>query len=554
METLRLTDISINEAEFTVLDVETTGTSARYCKVIEIGMVKVKKGKILDTWSTLVNPGGIIPYHITGITGIKTSDVVNSPTFDIILEDVKSFIGDSIIVAHNLPFDRSFLEQEFMSAGAAFPDYTALCTLKLARKMYPELKSKSLGSMVQHFRLKHRDVHRALGDATVTAKLLIKMLDRLQTDENLENMGEVMGYTAAPSVSGSSFMMIKKKLAEGFEKLPDKPGVYFFKNRKDETIYIGKAKSLKKRVRNYFQSTAPRITKKIVQAANDLSFKVTNSELVALIAEAELIKQVNPPYNTMLKKFSQNHFIKVDKSHDFPVIEPVTKFDFDGNDYFGPYNKRDTTKFLIDISNKSFQLRECKEKEFVKSKACYLANIDRCIAPCENDSPDLYKEELNKVYEFLSGKNQNAVNRLLQKMKTLSAELKFEEAAEIRDTVNMLLNQLDRTSVLAEPVNLANVLIDVKGLTDNDYILLLEGKVFIRNYFVSEKDFFNCALDDYYSGTINFFPGMDKKDLEQMKIIMAWIVNNRNKINIYYLKDYQSREKLEAAVRFRKRT
>lgn len=552
MNKLELKEIAIEDAEFTVLDVETTGTSARYCKVIEIGLVKVKNGKIKDTWSTLVNPGTFIPYHITGITGIATTDVVNSPPFDLIIEDIKNFIGDSIIVAHNLPFDKSFMEQEFMNSGEEFPPYSSLCTLKLARKMYPELKSKSLSSLVSHFRLRHKNVHRALGDATVTAKLLLKMLDTLREEFNLSDMGEVMGFTATPGSSNAGFMMIKKKLAEGYEKLPDLPGVYFFKNRKDDIIYIGKAKSLKKRVKNYFQSTAPSKTKKIVQAANDLSFHVTNSELVALISEAQLIKKINPPFNSMLKKFSQNYFIKIDLTHSFPTIKPTGVFDFDGNDYFGPYNKRETTQFLIETANKSFQLRECKDKDFDKAKACYLSNIDRCLAPCTTGEPDGYGEELAKVYEFLSGKNQNAVNRLLEKMKRYSAELKFEEAGEIRDTVNLLLNQLDRSSVLAEPINMANVLIEVRGFKHNDYLLMLEGKVFIKNYFVDEKDLFNTAMEDFYSGSINLFPGMDKKDLEQIKIILAWIVKNRDKINIFYLKDFETPEELEAAVRFRR--
>lgn len=553
MNNISITNIPIDEAEFTVLDVETTGTSARYCKVIEIGLVKVKNGKVRDTWSTLINPGSTIPYHITGITGISTSDVINSPTFDFLTEDIKNFIGDSIVVAHNLPFDKSFMEQEFMSAGEEFPQYPSLCTLKLARKLYPEIKSKSLSSLVKHFRLRHKDVHRALGDATVTAKLLLRMLQDLQDNHNLSDMGEVLGFISGPaSSSNKGFLMIKKKLAEGYERLPDKPGVYFFKDRKDEVIYIGKAKSLKKRVKNYFQSTAPSKTKKIVKAANDLSFQETNSELVALIAEAELIKKINPPFNTMLKKFSQNYFIKIDLTHSFPTIKSTGIFDFDGNDYFGPYNKHDTSKFLIETANKTFKIRECKDKDFAKSKVCYLANIERCTAPCENRETVEYSAELEKVYEFLSGKNQNAVNRLLERMKRFAAELKFEEAGEIRDTVNMLLNQLDRSSVLAEPINLANVLIDVRGFRQNDYILLIEGKVFIRDYFVNEENLFETALEDYYSGTINLFPGMEKKDLEQTKIILAWIVKNRERIKIYYLKDYDTPAELQAEVRFRR--
>ena len=553
MKEVELTDIPFDAAEFTVLDFETTGTSVNYERVIEVGIVKVKKLKITETYQSFINPGRGIPSFITNLTGIKNSDVDNAPYFEGLVKQITEFVGDSIITAHNLNFDYSFLKNEFNLAGHDMLNNPTLCTLKLARKIFPHLKSKSLGSLVKHFRLRHRGVHRALGDATATAKLLIKMLKVLKEDHGIDTTSDLLNFQSFPQTK-STFRIIKKKLAGDFAGLPDTPGVYFFKDSKDKIIYIGKAKLIKQRVKNYFSNTAPRKSKKIARSASRLGFQATNSELTALLKEADLIKEHNPVHNSMLKKYSQQYYIKVNLQHEVPDVKLVSKFAFDGNDYFGPYNNRETTKKLIEIVDKTFQLRECKNKELSKHKKCYLADIHRCLAPCVDNSifPE-YNSEINKVYEFLSGENQNALDRLLKKMKGFSNNKKYEEAAGFRDMINLVLTQLNKSSILAEPINNANVLIEVNDTQAKDFILMLNGKVFIRGESSEEKDYFNTVLDDYFAGTVHLFPDIENKDLEGLKIALSWFIKNRNKVKVYYLKHYTGVEELLSSAQFPKK-
>ncbi|MCB0749653.1 MAG: GIY-YIG nuclease family protein, partial [Ignavibacteriae bacterium] len=464
-------EILFSEATYSVLDFETTGTSPPKSRAIEIGIVRIENGKITETFQSLLNPEQFIPPFISQLTGITNAEVFDAPTFESISQDVKEFIEGSILIGHNLPFDYAFLKSEFERADIQLPKLEQICTLKISRKILPELKSKSLGNMVKHFRIQHKNVHRALGDALVTAKLFLKLLKKLKEDYNYENVSDLVDFQTAPQVS-KSFRLVKKKLVGDLASLPDSPGVYFFRDAKDKIVYIGKAKSLKKRVKNYFSSSAARKAKKIARHANRLGFHVTKSELSALVLEAELIKVHRPQFNTMLKKFSQNYFIKVKLNHDFPDVKVATDFDFDGNDYFGPYSNRYTATQLREIADKTFALRECSDKVLMKKKKCYLLDIKRCLAPCIDEvNVKEYDDELQNVYEFLSGKNQNAVNRLLAKMKNLSERQKYEEAAEIRDTVNMLLNQLSRSSILAEPINKVNALIEIRDSEFTDYIL-----------------------------------------------------------------------------------
>lgn len=543
MQNLELIDIPLKEAEFTVLDFETTGTSARLGRAIEIGLVRVKKLKVAETYSTFINPEMYVPFHITRLTGITNANVSNAPLFDNIEPEISKFIEGTILVAHNLPFDRSFLNCEYERLDLQPPQNDGICTLKMARKLYPELPSKALGSVTKHLRIRHKDVHRALGDATVTAKIFIKMIKKLQEEHNVETLKDLISFQSAPKTN--NYRIIKKKLSEDLSSVPLAPGVYFFKDNNDKIFYIGKAKSLKKRVSNYFANTAITKAKKIVTASSRLGFKVTNSELTALITEAELIKVHKPTYNRMLKKYGQTYFVKVDKSQDYPVLKSTTKFDFDGNDYFGPYIKRDIPQYLIDISNRTYQLRECKEKDFKKQKVCYLHDIERCLAPCINDIQEDYFDELDSVYHFLGGQNQAAVNKLLNKMKQLSEQQKYEEAAEIRDTVQRILKQLDKSAILAEPINKANVLIEIKGYEKKDYLLMLQGKVFIKNDPSQEKDYFDEALEDYFNGTVSLFENLDDRDLERTKIALSWLAKNRHKIEITHLSNYTSISDLE---------
>ncbi len=536
-------NIPTSETEFTVLDFETTGGSGKKNRVIEIGIVRVKNLEIIDSFQTFINPGLLIPYYITKITGITDADIYDAPYFEDVTSEVLDFIGNSVLVAHNLTFDYSFLKHEFIRADIFLPKMNSLCTLKLARKMYPELKSKSLGNLVKHFGIRHKKLHRALGDAMVTAKLLIKMITQLEEDQNITKLSELLAYQAVTPIK-SNLRIIKKKLSVDFANAPSTSGVYLFKDAKGKTIYIGKAKIIKKRVANYFSNTAARKAKQIVRKASNLEYIQTNSELSALILESELIKKHKPPMNSMLKKYPQQYFIKVKQRHDYPNLSSVSKIEFDGNDYFGPYNNRETSKNVIDIVNKTYQLRECSDKELKRGKKCYLLDIKRCIAPCIYPSSADYKSELTSAYTFLSGENQDAVNKLLFKMKSLSEQKKYEEAAEIRDITNQILNQLNRASILAEPVNKANALIKISSNSNSDFLLFIGGKLLIKNLPGENENIFELSIIDYYNSQQHIDENPTAKDLGRMKITLSWLVNNRNSFSISYLKDFNSADEI----------
>jgi DNA polymerase-3 subunit epsilon len=538
-----ISKIPFDKAEFSVLDVETTGLTARYNGIIEIGIVKVKGLKITDRYSTLINPGRQIPFYITQFTGITDDDTFNAPLFEEVADGITEFISDSVITAHNLSFDRSFLNKEYFLIGKEKPDNPQLCTLRLSKRLYPELRSRSLASLSYHLKVKLLNAHRALPDAEATAQILIRMLKNLKRNDDVKTLSDLLSLQVIPSQKETK-IRISKHLKEDVYSLPEAPGVYYFLNSKGKVIYIGKAKSLSKRVRSYFLLTAQRKAKKIIKQTKRIKYEVTNSELTALLSEAELIKLINPRHNYQLKQYGNKYFLRVNRNHPYPDIEISNKFDFDGNDYFGLFVTKKKAEVIYEVIKKAFTLRECSNQEFLKSKRCFLAEIERCTAPCELKDKEIYQDELDKAYEFLYGKNQNILNRLLNKMKFYSEKQKYEKAGEIKELIDLVLSQTHKTSILKEPVNSANVLFQVSERFGTDYILMTEGKIFIKEYKVTKNNGFDEAIEDYFSGTIYTKPLPSEEDLEKMKITLNWIVKNRNNVRAFYLKDYADKNGL----------
>ncbi len=544
MQYENLLDIPLEKAAFSVVDVETTGLSPSRNRIIEIAIVKVENLKITDKLSYLINPQTYIPPFITSLTGISNDDVYGAPKFSEIVDEIISFIDKTILTAHNFPFDSSFLNSEFMISGRDFESEHSCCTLKIARNIYPALKSKSLNSVAQSLNLKNHNEHRALGDAEITAKILLRMIKDLQKKDKITTVRELLSYQKG--FQESPLLNVKKELQDDYRSLPNAPGIYYFTNRKDEIIYVGKAKSIRERVKTYFSPSAPRKAAKIVKQAARLRHIITNSELTALLTEAETIKILNPKHNSLLKKFGNKYFIRITRTHKAPKLELTNHFDFDGNDYFGLFISRRKAEEILNFLDRTFALRECSEKDFNKGKTCFLFDIHRCTGPClvSGDNKTLYDQELERVYDFLYGRNQYALDRLLNKMKEFSVKQKYEQAAEVKQLVDFILDQTHKSSILAEPVNRANVLFEIDAPFENDYILMLEGKFYIKKYLHDRKDSFEQALDDYYSGTINSDHIPTEEDLEKMKITLNWLIKNRNKVRVFYLKDYSSKQEL----------
>lgn len=228
-------------------------------------------------------------------------------------------------------------------------------------------------------------------------------------------------------------------IEEELKKLPAKPGVYLMHNAKDEIIYVGKAKVLKNRVRQYFQAGYKR-TMKIEHMVSHIAYFeyiITDSELEALVLECNLIKEHRPHYNTMLKDDKGYPYIRVTVQEDFPRILFCRQVKRDKSKYFGPYTSAAAVKETIELIQKVYKIRNCNRylpKEIGKERPCLYHQIHQCDAPCQGFiNKEDYRKNVDRMMEFLNGNDKSILQDLEEKMKEAAADLEFEQAAEYRD-------------------------------------------------------------------------------------------------------------------------
>lgn len=272
--------------EYAIVDLETTGGRAKRCRVTEIGIVIFDGEKVIETYQTLLNPETYIPAGITELTGITQEMVADAPKFFEVAKKVVELTQDRIFVAHNSRFDYDFLREEYRRLGYTF-SRKQLCTVRLSRKLFPGLKSYSLGNLTKHFGIKLDNHHRALADATATTELLKLCLTDQQSD------AEIKAFVNR----GITETRLPKHLKlKQIENLPEECGVYYFHDLNRRVIYVGKSKNIRSRVAQHFNDRTSK-GKRIAEGVADITFELMGSELVALLHESEEIKRLQPPIN-----------------------------------------------------------------------------------------------------------------------------------------------------------------------------------------------------------------------------------------------------------------
>ena len=451
--------MSLSDATFVVTDVETTGTSADDHRIIELGAVKVCDGDVVDRFQQLVNPQQSVPGRITKLTGITTGMVFEAPPVAEVLPAYLSFLGDGIFTAHNLSFDRSFVNAELKRLGRDALSNETLCTLRLARRLLPGLDSKGLSRLTQFYDIDVKGRHRALGDAAATGRVLQRFLSQLAFEHEIDTVEGLLrfqhqSYQHVRSVPTNIETIREDTLPDA----PSAPGVYVMKNSAGTPLYIGKAKRLADRLRSHFtavESSGAR-KRKMLQKVRSVDWTTTATELEAILLESRRIKAEKPRYNRAQRRYYSRPFLRLDTAHEVPTISWTRQLEGDAAEYYGPVRNTEQADMVVDVVGRFFQLRECDDERLRLGQRCLYADMDRCTAPCETDDPEAYREVVERVRAFLTGQDPSVVARLRERMRRASENLNFEKAAEIRDTVEPLERILDKQRLAAAPVRQHN--------------------------------------------------------------------------------------------------
>ena len=338
-------------------------------------------------------------------------------------------------------------------------------------------------------------------------------------------------------------------IEEELKKLPGKPGVYIMHGEKDEIIYVGKAVSLKNRVRQYFQSSRNKGAKieQMVTHITRFEYIVTDSELEALVLECNLIKEHRPKYNTMLKDDKTYPFIKVTVNEPYPRVLFSRTMKKDKAKYFGPYTSSTAVKDVIELVRKIYMVRSCNRnlpRDCGKDRPCLYYHMKQCTAPCQgNVSEEVYKQNIGQVLHFLNGNFQETIDQLTEKMMAASEDMRFEDAAGYRDLINSIRRIGERQKITTygeEDRDIIAVAMDEsEDLREQDAVVqvffMRGGRLIGRDHFFlrvargdTKAQVSSSFLKQFYAGT-PFIPAeiMMQTEIEDGEIIEDWLTARR---------------------------
>ena len=327
-------------------------------------------------------------------------------------------------------------------------------------------------------------------------------------------------------------------IEDELKKLPASPGVYLMHDKTDEIIYVGKAISLKNRVRQYFQTRkrSPKIEQMIKNIAY-FEYIVTDSEMEALILECNLIKEHRPKYNTMLMDDKTYPYLKVTVNEPYPRVLLTRRLKRDKAKYFGPYTSVESVKDTLELLTKIFRIRTCSKKfprDLKKERPCLNYDIKRCDAPCQGYiSEEDYNKKIEKIIAFLNGYYDDIIKELERTMKRQSAELEFEEAAKTRDLLSSVKFVAQKQKMSYGERENRDVIACAKENKDAvvQVFFIRDGKLMGRDHFYinvmgdeTESEIIGSFIKQYYAGT-PFIPKqlLLQTEIEDMDLIANWL-------------------------------
>lgn len=380
---------------YAIIDIETTGGKATREKITEIAIVIHDGEKVVNTFESLINPEKKIPYNITRITGIDDKMVADAPKFYEVAQQVVKMTEGAIFVAHNVRFDYSFIREEFKRLGYTYTR-KQLCTVRMSRKAFPGLASYSLGNLIKHFGIKVNARHRAMADTMATVELFEKILLKEGSRDNLTSMLNL----------GVKEALLPKNISlERLHELPESCGVYYLHDIYGDIVYIGKSINIKKRVMEHFAKITEKASK-LQKLVNDVSYEETGSELIALLYESQLIKELNPSVNRAQR---QKHFPYMIYTYTdekgyicFDVIKNTKKnrLDFE---MISEYPTLMRAKGTIKLAWRKYELcsHYCNIEAY--NRPCFDYHLKQCEGACiYEESPEAYNVRAEEAKEALS--------------------------------------------------------------------------------------------------------------------------------------------------------
>ncbi len=523
--------VPLSQQAFAVVDVETTGGSPTFDRVIELAVLRVEHGQVVDRVQALVDPGTAVPPFVARLTGISTSMLRGRPPFGQLVPEIQRLLRDAIVVAHNASFDVGFLTSAFRRAGVVF-DAERLCTLRLARRLLPGLHSYRLDSLCAHFELPYVQQHRAGPDAEATARLLAELLTRAELG-GIASQAELLRLQHRPVTRRRRTGRVDEAQVAG---LPTGPGVYLLKDAAGEVVYVGKSINVRQRVRQHLRPSGtacspaqPRLRKRLRQIA-EVEAQETASELEALLLESRLVKRYLPAANSQLRDYRDYPFVKLDFGDPYPRLVATRERPSAAATFFGPFRRASLVTNAVTFLSEQLGLRQCSGPLKPGQPACPLLDMGRCLGPCVGAvSPAQYRAVAETAARVLRGEDREPLDRAAERRDALAEQLRFEAAAELRDRireVEVLAEHQRRLAAYAER-NVA-VVAGPAGAAPTRLFLIRRGclvQALPLSPTLPDGELRAALVDAYAAG--GQAGAVERDEVDDMVILDAWLRRHR---------------------------
>ncbi len=415
---------------FVVLDLETAGGGPAQGGITEIGAVRVVDGRLTDTFGTLVNPGRPIPPFVQALTGITDAMVASAPSIAEVLPRFLEFAGDAVLVAHNASFDVGHLEAAHRALTGRALGRPSLCTLHLARRLMPELRRRSLDAVAAALGIACYERHRGPGDARIAAEILCVFLERAAA-RGIDRLDELLALQHAAG-DGQPFVVHVPR--ERLAAIPSAPGVYHLLGEDGRLLYVGKARRLRERLGHWFSNSRghSRRALEMIRQVYDVHVTETGSELAASLLEMRRIRERKPPYNRLGRQLPRVAFLRLTLRDPFPRLSVTRRLGTDRATYLGPFASGTAAEAAQAALARVFGLRTCAGSlaPSVETSPCLLGQLGTCPAPCAaRIDVAAYRALTGRFLDFVEGRDDDALARLMRRRDQAAAALRFEAAS-----------------------------------------------------------------------------------------------------------------------------
>ena len=500
---------------FCVVDLETTGGSPADSAITEVGACKVRRGEVIGTFQTLVNPGQPVPAFVRLLTGLSDELLVEAPGIDTVLPSLLEFVRGTVLVAHNARFDVGFLNAA-LERGAYPPlDNRVVDTAMLARKILAgEVPNHKLETLARHLRCPHQPTHRAFADVLATIDVLHHLIERVAG----------FGVTTLEDLAAMSATRLDRTFSKLrlTDDIPNAHGVYRFIGPSGDTLYVGKAADLRSRVRSYFYGDPRRKIRDLLRQVDRIEVETFETMLEAEVAEARAILAERPPHNRAGKR-PATWYLKLHTAAKVPKLTTARVPRDDGHLYIGPFASIRVVKTLIEALQDAHRIHRCSEP--ARCGGCAFSQMNRCTGP----DATAHAREVAQIARSLLDHPDALLDMLEDRMRRLARSERFEEAAEARERAASLERALASHLAVRTLLSAGEIALQIDGRI----VLIRHGRLCGAASVRDDADAAKTVDSLRDSAELHALSSFLTDGVQrEARVIAAWIARNAEKCSL----------------------